>query len=119
MAKKKPALSINLRDDNAKRGEIRKVINLMSELKRSSNVVTKPLMCGLPTNPVYQKFYDDPSHGANKAVIEFELLKPEELRIVSEYIETNGGQVVDTKEITHSEKTATTLAVLIDTSNIR
>jgi hypothetical protein len=112
--KKGSTVAISLRDENAKRGEIRKVINLVSELKRSSRINVAPSMFGLPSNPVYEKHYseEDITKG-NKAIIEFTKISDSDLAMVEEYINTNGGTVVDKRT-----KEDDQLMVLIDTSNM-
>jgi hypothetical protein len=115
MSKKKgQAIAINLRDENAKRGEIRKVINLVSELKRSPRLNVEVAGLGLPNSPVYDKYYgDEDISKGNKAVVEFNNLNDKDFVMVEEYINTNGGTVVDKRASENKN-----LMVLIDTSNM-
>lgn len=113
--KKRSAIAINLKDENAKRGEIRKIINLVSELKRSDKIKVEVAGLGLPNNPVYEKYYgeEDVAKG-NKAVVEFNSISDADFIMVEEYIKTNGGAVVD-KRANENQK----LMVLIDTTDMR
>lgn len=94
----KPKIKMNVKEDEIKRGEIRKIINFVSELKRSDIIKLKNIMFGLPTNPVYEKFYNLGNVDiTNKAVLQFCTISDDKYFILNEYISTAGGNVVDKK----------------------
>jgi len=114
MSNKKAPISISLKDENSKRGEIRKVILLVSELKRSERINNVPTMFGLPNSPVYEKYYADENiPQGNRAVLEFNDINNADYLMVEEYIKNSGGSIIN-KRIKEDKIEL----VLIDTSNM-
>jgi hypothetical protein len=120
MTKKKSNIAINLRDENSRRGEIRKVVNFVSELKRSKYINAVPTMFGLPSNPVYENYYKDDEDIAkgNKAILEYKTIDDENYKLLAEYLGTNGGSIVERRDISASD-TEPKILVMIDTTNMR
>ena len=84
--------------DNKARSVTRKGVTLMMEL-RKSNVGSKPVLCGLPSNSAFKGDFEVVEDQIDMIIIEF-LGKLETLEIegITELLNTNSAEFIDAKE---------------------